>query len=175
MLEINPFDQPNVQEAKDNTGARARRQGAPPTLEAPATPATSCCDGLEPPRYLAILGYLRATSDEVDAAVARAARALIRDARRSPPRSATGPRYLHSTGQLHKGGPPTGRFLQLVHDGGEDLEIPGRDYGFRHAQERAGDGDLQTLRDHGLPAERVRAAAATRRAGGQIDAIKEML
>jgi transaldolase / glucose-6-phosphate isomerase len=66
-----------------------------------------------------------------------------------------GPRFQHSTGQMHKGGPPVGRFLQLVHDAGEDVEIPGEAYSFRTLKHAAATGDLQTLRGHRLPAERV--------------------
>jgi hypothetical protein len=67
-----------------------------------------------------------------------------------------GPRLLHSTGQLHKGGPPTGRFLQLVSDPQRDAEIPGAGYSFGTLISAQAAGDLQTLRGHGLPAERVR-------------------
>ena len=67
-----------------------------------------------------------------------------------------GPRFLHSTGQYHKGGPTTGVFLQLVHDGDEDAEIPGAGYTFSTLKNAAAIGDLQTLREHDLPAERVR-------------------
>ena len=67
-----------------------------------------------------------------------------------------GPRFLHSTGQLHKGGPPTGRFLQLVDDPERDAEIPGAGYSFGTLIAAQAAGDLQTLRGHGLPAERVK-------------------
>ena len=67
-----------------------------------------------------------------------------------------GPRFLHSTGQFHKGGPPVGLFLQFVHDGDEDVEIPEAGYGFRHLKNAQAVGDLQTLRDHGLPAVQIR-------------------
>ena len=70
-----------------------------------------------------------------------------------------GPRFLHSTGQFHKGGPPAGRFLQLVHDAPDDLEVPGQPYTFRTLIGAQADGDLQTLRAHGLPAARVRLPA----------------
>jgi len=66
-----------------------------------------------------------------------------------------GPRFLHSTGQLHKGGPPTGRLLQLVHDSEPDVDIPGESYGFTRLKRAQAIGDLQTLRGHGLPAQRV--------------------
>jgi len=68
-----------------------------------------------------------------------------------------GPRYLHSTGQLHKGGPPTGRFLQLVSAAERDAEIPGAGYSFGTLMSAQAAGDLETLRSHGRPAERVEA------------------
>ena len=67
-----------------------------------------------------------------------------------------GPRFLHSTGQFHKGGPAEGIFLQLVHDSGEDVEIPRAGYSFGTLKNAQATGDLQTLRAHDLPAERVR-------------------
>jgi transaldolase / glucose-6-phosphate isomerase len=67
-----------------------------------------------------------------------------------------GPRYLHSTGQLHKGGKPEGRFLQLLHEADDDVTIPGGDPKTFETLKRAqADGDLLVLRDHGLPAERL--------------------
>jgi transaldolase / glucose-6-phosphate isomerase len=66
-----------------------------------------------------------------------------------------GPRFLHSTGQLHKGGPPTGRFLQLVNQPTRDVEIPGAGYSFATLIAAQSAGDLQTIRGHDLPAERV--------------------
>jgi hypothetical protein len=67
-----------------------------------------------------------------------------------------GPRFLHSTGQLHKGGPPTGAFLQILHDGDRDADVPGAGYGFRTLKNAQAIGDLDALRARGLPAERVR-------------------
>jgi transaldolase / glucose-6-phosphate isomerase len=163
VLEINPFDQPNVQEAKDNT-ARVLEQGAPDLDEGDLA---QILDGLEPPGYLAIMGYLP-YSDDVDAAVARL-RARVIERHGVATTWGYGPRFLHSTGQFHKGGPPTGRFLQLVHDSDEDLEIPGRDFGFRTLISAQADGDLQTLRAHGLTAARVRLSASD--LAGGIDAI----
>ncbi|HWI22800.1 MAG TPA: hypothetical protein VNT22_09330, partial [Baekduia sp.] len=66
-----------------------------------------------------------------------------------------GPRYLHSTGQLHKGGPPTGRFLQIVSTANEDIDIPGKRFSFETLKRAQADGDLLTLREAGLPAERL--------------------
>ena len=154
-LGINPFDQPNVQEAKDNT-AKVLEQGAPEGLEDGSL--TGLLDGLAPPGYLAIMGYLP-YDEAVDRAVAGLRAALI-ERHGVATTFGYGPRFLHSTGQFHKGGPPTGRFLQLVHDAPDDLEVPGQPYTFRTLIGAQADGDLQTLRAHGLPAARVRLPAA---------------
>ena len=114
---------------------------------------SSLLDGLGAPGYLAIMGYVE-PSDEFDAAVAEL-RATVRDARKVATTFGYGPRFLHSTGQLHKGGPRTGRFLQLIHDSGPDIEIPGERYGFTRLKHAQAIGDLETLRGHGLPAERM--------------------
>jgi glucose-6-phosphate isomerase len=148
-LGINPFDQPNVQEAKDAT-KRVLEQGGEPIQD--ATDLSELLRG-GPPSYVAIMGYVQPTA-EFDAAV-RELRAVIRDATKQTTTFGYGPRFLHSTGQLHKGGPKTGRFLQLIHDGRQDVEIPGEPYTFTQLKHAQADGDLATLRAHGLPAERV--------------------
>ena len=99
------------------------------------------------------MGYVEPSAD-FDAAVSEL-RQVIRDATKSATTFGYGPRFLHSTGQLHKGGPPTGRFLQLVHDSAPDVEIPDADYGFTRLKHAQAIGDLETLRAHDLPAERV--------------------
>jgi transaldolase / glucose-6-phosphate isomerase len=161
VLGINPFDQPNVQEAKDKTNE---------VLAGGELPSPDPGDAREllaqaaPPHYVAIMGYVE-PSDEFDAAVTE-----LREAIRAKSKATTtfgyGPRFLHSTGQLHKGGPPTGLFLQLIHDGEDDVEIPEAGYTFGHLKNAQAIGDLLTLRDHGLPAVQVRlegdAAAAVR-------------
>jgi transaldolase/glucose-6-phosphate isomerase len=149
VLGINPFDQPNVQEAKDAT-KRVLEEGGEEIQD-----ATDLSDLLKsgPPSYVAIMGYVQPT-DEFDAAVSEL-RAVIRDATRQTTTFGYGPRFLHSTGQLHKGGPKTGRFLQLIHDGSEDVEIPDESFTFTQLKHAQADGDLATLRAHGLPAERV--------------------
>ena len=82
-------------------------------------------------------------------------RAALLDLTRAATTLGYGPRFLHSTGQLHKGGPATGRFLQLVHSVADDVKIPGASYGFETLKSAQATGDLRTLRAHGLPAERV--------------------
>jgi transaldolase/glucose-6-phosphate isomerase len=152
VLEINPFDQPNVQEAKDNT-KRALDGDAQDQPDAGDDELRALLDGLAAPHYLAVMGYVE-PSEAFDAAVAEL-RATIRDATRAATTFGYGPRFLHSTGQLHKGGPPNGRFLQLVHDSQPDVDVPGKPYGFTRLKHAQAIGDLETLRSHGLPAERV--------------------
>jgi glucose-6-phosphate isomerase/transaldolase/glucose-6-phosphate isomerase len=102
--------------------------------------------------YVAILAYVP-PSEGFDEAIADLRRA-IRDGTRAATTFGYGPRYLHSTGQLHKGGPPTGRFLQLVGDVGPDVEVPGESYTFRTLEHAQALGDLQAL--DGRPWKRVR-------------------
>ena len=157
VMGINPFDQPNVQEAKDNTAKvleqLAQADSLPESDDAGDDALRELLD-VEPPHYVAVMGYV-APSARFDQAVSK-----LREAIRARTGCATtfgyGPRFLHSTGQMHKGGPPTGRFLQLVHDSGEDVEIPDAGYGFKTLKNAQAAGDLQTLSDHGLAAQRVR-------------------
>jgi hypothetical protein len=67
-----------------------------------------------------------------------------------------GPRFLHSTGQLHKGGPGTGLFVQVVDDVGAELPIPGRDFGFGRLLEAQAAGDLAALEERGRRVARIR-------------------
>jgi transaldolase/glucose-6-phosphate isomerase len=152
VLGINPFDQPNVQEAKDNT-AKVLSGGELPTVD-PGDADRDLFAHSGPPHYVAIMAYVE-PSEEFDAAIEEM-RVRIRDHTKSTTTFGYGPRFLHSTGQYHKGGPPTGLFLQLIHDGDEDVEIPEAGYGFRHLKNAQAIGDLQTLRDHGLPAVQIR-------------------
>ena len=152
VLGINPFDQPNVQEAKDAT-ARVLDQDVQDSPDAGDEGLRALLDGLRPPEYLAILGYVEPSAD-FDAAIADL-RAAIRDATGAATTFGYGPRYLHSTGQLHKGGPAHGRFLQLVHDSEPDPEVPGAGYSFTRLKHAQAIGDLETLRAHGRPAERL--------------------
>jgi transaldolase / glucose-6-phosphate isomerase len=178
-LQINPFDQPNVQQAKDATnrvlsGYEAEHE-LPEIADADDAALRTLLGDAAPPSYVAIMGYLQ-PSPEFDAAVCEL-RETIREHTRATTTFGYGPRFLHSTGQFHKGGPKTGRFLQLVHDGPEDLEIPGRSFTFTTLKNAQAIGDLETLRALDLPAERVRLqaddpASALRRLTQKI---KEML
>ena len=135
-----------MQEAKDNT-KRVLDSGSIPELEAADDDALRKLLGdANPPHYVAIMGYLP-YSDELDAA-AGDLRAAIRAATGAATTFGYGPRFLHSTGQLHKGGPPAGRFLHLVGDPERDAEIPGAGYSFGTLIAAQAAGDLQTLRGH---------------------------
>jgi glucose-6-phosphate isomerase len=156
-LGINPFDQPNVQQAKDATKrvlAGFERSGTLPEARDANVQALYELLSAPPPSYVAIMGYVQPSAG-FDAAVAEL-RSVVRDATRATTTFGYGPRFLHSTGQFHKGGPKTGRFLQLIHDGAEDAEIPGSVYSFTTLKNAQALGDLETLRALELPAERVR-------------------
>jgi transaldolase / glucose-6-phosphate isomerase len=157
-LQINPFDQPNVQQAKDATKrVLSDYEGAhelPSVAEADDAALRSLLLDAAPPDYVAIMAYSE-PSPEFDAA-AEQLRTVIRERTRATTTFGYGPRFLHSTGQFHKGGPRTGRFLQLLHDGPTDVEIPGAPYSFTTLKNAQAIGDLHTLRELKLPAERVR-------------------
>jgi transaldolase/glucose-6-phosphate isomerase len=157
VLGINPFDQPNVQEAKDNTQQVLDRLTSGEGLQEPPDASDddlrALVDGLAPPAYLAVLGYLPA-SPEVDAAV-EDLRAAVRARTKVATTYGYGPRYLHSTGQFHKGGPAEGRFLLLVHDPVEDVDVPTAPHTFGQLQRAQAVGDLHTLGAHGRPAAKV--------------------
>jgi hypothetical protein len=82
----------------------------------------------------------------------------LRDRLRVATTVGLGPRFLHSTGQLHKGGPASGVFVQVVGDDPDDVPIPDADYGFSTLKHAQADGDLTTLRDRKRRAGRVRLA-----------------
>jgi transaldolase / glucose-6-phosphate isomerase len=157
-LQINPFDQPNVQQAKDATKRVLSGYESSGELPAPEPASELTLRSLlldsHAPQYVAIMAYLE-PSPEFDEAAAEL-RAAIIAATGATTTFGYGPRFLHSTGQFHKGGPHIGRFLQLLHDGPADVEIPGAPYTFTTLKEAQAIGDLQTLRGLGLPAERVR-------------------
>jgi glucose-6-phosphate isomerase len=157
-LRINPFDQPNVQQAKDATKRvleeYERRGELPEAPDADADALGALLGEAAPPQYVAIMGYVP-PSGLLDEALARL-RSAILEGTRATTTFGYGPRYLHSTGQFHKGGPPVGRFLQLLADRPPDVEIPGAPYTFTTLKHAQAAGDLSTLRELGLPAERLR-------------------
>jgi transaldolase/glucose-6-phosphate isomerase len=149
FLGINPFDQPDVQAAKDKTNAVLER-GSETALE-PEGSLEELLDGTREGDYVAVCAFIDpAREDELEPLLERV-RATGRPLMRG-----LGPRYLHSTGQLHKGGPDTGRFVQVVDDFGEELPIPGKSFGFRKLIAAQAEGDFEALRERGRRIVRVR-------------------
>ena len=150
-LEINPFDQPDVQAAKDKTN-EVLATGRDPSLETEGS-----IDGLVAQAregdYVCVQAFLP-PSAENDARIA----SLVGELRSKTGCVVThgyGPRYLHSTGQLHKGGPNTGLFLQVVDDGGEELAIPDKPFGFRRLIRAQAAGDYESLKERGRRVARI--------------------
>jgi glucose-6-phosphate isomerase/transaldolase/glucose-6-phosphate isomerase len=151
LLGIHPFDQPNVQESKDNTsrvlGRLQTTGGLPkPTLATAAQAATQLKRLCRSGTYVAILAYAT-PSDKLERALRSLRRALISHYHVTTT-AGYGPRYLHSTGQLHKGGPGSGVFLQLVEQMQPDLAIPGKPFTFGTLAHAQAAGDIEALRSH---------------------------
>ncbi len=161
VLRIDAFDQPNVQESKDNTkkvlASFKSRGKLPPADSVPVSRSKSGIKDLleraKPGAYFAIMAYTTRTPGS-EAAIA-AIRTSVRDRRQIATTAGYGPRFLHSTGQLHKGGPRTGLFLQIVQDDTKDVPIPGQPYSFSILKQAQSLGDLQSLSSRRLPVLRV--------------------
>ncbi len=173
ILGINPFDQPNVQESKDATDrllSSVRERGsltepAPVMSHGPLSffsrdgaenPGELLWDFLSqghPGDYVALLAYLPfdASTDELLQTI----RLRLRDALRLATTVGYGPRFLHSTGQLHKGGPDTGLFIQLTCHDATDVSIPRKPYTFGIFKKAQAMGDLEALTKHGRRVMRV--------------------
>ena len=143
---VNPFDQPNVEEAK--TLARRELAGGAAAEAAPATlPPAMLKAAARPGDYLALLAYLP-PRPEVDAALQRVRRSWGQ-ALGVVTTAAFGPRYLHSTGQLHKGGPNTGLFLVVTADPASDIEVPEMQTTFGRLERAQAMGDVRALLGRG--------------------------
>jgi transaldolase/glucose-6-phosphate isomerase len=150
-LEINPFDQPDVQAAKDKTN-EVLATGEEPALE-PEGSVDELLAQAQEGDYFCIQAFVEPGPD----AEARLDR-VIADVRGRSSLVVThgyGPRYLHSTGQLHKGGPNTGLFLQVVDDPGAELPIPGKPFGFRRLIRAQAAGDFESLKERGRRVARI--------------------
>ena len=189
VLGIDPFDEPNVQEGKDNTASilaeiektgevpagepRSREEGLEVyasdrlwgtlTSNTPGHPSLEMLLGRffalkKPGDYLAILAYLERTA-ATESAFAQLRRE-IRDAVRIPVLQGYGPRYLHSIGQLYKGGPKSGMFLEITAAAGQDLPIPQSRVTFGKLELAQALGDLRALEARGKPALRLHIAGS---------------
>jgi transaldolase / glucose-6-phosphate isomerase len=149
ILGINPFDQPDVQAAKDKT-KEVLETGTEPSLD-PEGSLEKLLAAAQPPHYIAIQAF-------IDPLREQELRPLVDRGHATPcvVTQGLGPRYLHSTGQLHKGGPPTGLFVQVVDDPGDELPIPGQEFGFRGLIRAQAEGDFRSLQERGRQIVRVR-------------------
>ncbi|ROO84157.1 glucose-6-phosphate isomerase [Actinocorallia herbida] len=203
VLGINPFDQPNVQESKDNTaalldafateGEAALDDGAPylvdgavevhtggtlggHSLEGGLTEALDALLESVPARgYLAVMAYLDRTGDDAEAAGLRALLTLRAERLGLAPAPVTfgwGPRFLHSTGQYHKGGPQNGVFLQITGAAPLDVPVPGLPYTFGTLQFAQAIGDLRALRSRGRPVVRLHLRDRAEGLAQLLDALK---
>lgn len=171
LLGINPFDQPDVESAKK--AARSMLEGAPDqtpplftegpvevrSLGGAADEARDLREALDAllarldadRGYVAVMAYL----DRLRYADLSSARRALAVRTKRPVTFGWGPRFLHSTGQLHKGGPPVGVYLQVTGAPEPDLGVPGRDYTFGSLIAAQAAGDARVLADHGRPVLRV--------------------
>jgi transaldolase/glucose-6-phosphate isomerase len=174
LLGINPFDEPNVKQAKDATRTLLDAFGREGTLPVPEPdaefehaaftltgPARRLLSGrtadrflslLQPGDYFAVLAYLVERADT--SAVVRDLRAAVKAKTRCATAFGYGPRYLHSTGQLHKGGPNTGVFLILTAPG-QDIDVPGEPFSFGVLELAQALGDFASLDQTGRRALHV--------------------
>ncbi|MEU5567174.1 glucose-6-phosphate isomerase [Micromonospora musae] len=167
VLGIDPFNQPNVTESKENTN-KILAEGLP--AETPSftegaievyAPAGApgdlagvlrwLLDGLGDDGYLAAMAYLDRFADADTARL----RPLLAEASGRPVTFGWGPRFLHSTGQYHKGGPQVGSYLQLTGAVSEDLPVPGKPYTFGELQAAQAAGDRQALAGRNRPVLRL--------------------
>jgi transaldolase / glucose-6-phosphate isomerase len=161
ILGIDPFDQPNVQESKDNTKkvlAVFKSKGKLPPAESTAASKSKAAlktllGKAKRGSYFAVMAYTTRTATS-EAAIA-AIRTAVRDNTKMATTAGYGPRFLHSTGQLHKGGPKTGLFLQVVQQDSKDVPIPGQPYSFSILKQAQSLGDLQSLTSRRLPVVRL--------------------
>jgi transaldolase / glucose-6-phosphate isomerase len=172
VLRINPFDQPNVQESKeitkrviDEVEQRGSLAAEEPQLASDGyrvygANGSSVEEALSnfiqrhpPGAYAVLMAYLT-ESPEMTKALERL-QAEIRDTWRIATAMGYGPRFLHSTGQFHKGGPDTGLFIQLTAATAEEAPLPGRSYGFGVFREAQAIGDRQALDAHGRKVIRI--------------------
>ena len=161
ILGVNAFDQPNVEDAKKRAKSRIAEYQESGQLEAgefvPLESArealASFLDRAREGDYVAIMAYLPRESET--SAALQELQAAIRDRTGRAVTVGFGPRFLHSTGQLHKGGPNKGLFLQITADPEEELEIPAKDMSFGTLQRAQALGDYEALEASGRRVMRI--------------------
>ncbi|KAA1399529.1 glucose-6-phosphate isomerase [Aeromicrobium ginsengisoli] len=165
IIGINPFDQPDVESAKQAARELLSGGGEVPTPDASDNGIDIYGDGSTVDDavtallgkldlqhgYLAVQVYL----DRIAYADFAGVREVLAQRLGRPVTFGWGPRFLHSTGQYHKGGTPNGVFLQVTGTPAEDLAVPGRDFTFGSFIDSQAAGDAAVLRDHGRPVLRL--------------------
>ena len=146
---VQPFDQPDVAAAKAATAEVLDEGGA----DVPEGSLDDLLAQLEPGDHLALQAFVDPTSAAAERL--ESARVALRDRHRVATSLGFGPRFLHSTGQLHKGGPRAIVCVQVAGDDPDEIPIPGRDFGFGHLKQAQAAGDLRTLQARGIRAGRV--------------------
>jgi hypothetical protein len=150
VLGVNPFDQPNVAESKQNTKRALSAGGGAKTPRDPRrSGVVSFTGAVRSGDYVCIQAYLE-PCERHDVLLGRLCSAL-RDRVEAAVTVGYGPRYLHSTGQLHKGGAPTGHFIQLLDSSEPDVAIPGAPYTFGQLLAAQAAGDREALTARGRP------------------------
>ena len=170
ILGIHPFDQPNVQQAKDQTLlvlSESNSLGRLPDVEAPGSLADLLSTAGQGD-YLSIMAYVRQTP-ESDSAL-NALRRSVAERYCIATTLGYGPRYLHSTGQVHKGGPDTGLYLLLTAEPAEDVPVPGESFTFGTLAEAQALGDLRALQALGRRVARIRLPSAGAASLGRLAA-----
>lgn len=152
ILGVNAFDQPNVAESKETT-RRLLAEGVSRSPAATSQQLAAVLRGVRPGDYLAVLAYVPVSAAN-DRRLARLARELAARVR-APVTVGYGPRYLHSTGQLHKGGPPSGHFVVVSGASAAAVPIPGEPFDFGTLFLAQAEGDLGALARRGRPVVRV--------------------
>jgi transaldolase/glucose-6-phosphate isomerase len=157
VLGVNPFDQPDVEAAKVVTRRLAAEYEQSGTL--PDVPPVSekeiaaLLDRLREGDYFAMLAFIE--MNQANRNALDAIRGLVRDRRKVATSVGFGPRYLHSTGQAHKGGPNSGVFLMITGDEMNDLPVPGQRYTFGIIERLQASGDYEVLAGRGRRVLRV--------------------
>ncbi|MCL4271792.1 MAG: bifunctional transaldolase/phosoglucose isomerase [Anaerolineales bacterium] len=162
ILGINAFDQPDVQDSKLRTIAKIKEYQATGQLT-----ETDLVDGKDAKKaieeflanpqageFVTINAYLPRTKEMIEAI--QALRIAIRKKTKLPVTAGFGPRFQHSTGQFHKGGPNKGRFIQFVYDAEKDMDIPGQGLTFGTLIRAQALGDYEALKVAGRKALRIR-------------------
>lgn len=161
ILGIHPFDQPDVQRSKDITSRlleEYRNTGKLPEVKSSSS-VGDLLQGASPGKYLAIMAYIN--ESPVIGKALRRLRQKVLERHNIPVTLGYGPRFLHSTGQLHKGGPDSGLFLQITAGRRSDLQVPGQPYTFGVLADAQALGDLQALQDAGRQVARIHLASGS--------------